>query len=426
MTYNISTMKKITAIVVIVILSQITLTALGQNKYYKAVEFTNGNWLIKDEFKSLTVYSVNGVFSFHAPEIIDTVVNLENDYIIPPFAEAHNHNIGTGVVEWDKRAIDNFLHAGVLYVKIQGNLPVNEAYKKALEINKPGALEVQFAQGNITASNGHPIKLIHDLHGRGYYKGNTIESLYNSRYFTMDDEGDIIKKWPFVQQFQPDFIKILLVNSDQYEKNKSDTSIWYKGLNPDLIPTLVLKAHQNGLRISAHINNSFDFHHALINNVDEIAHMPRMISGLGYIPISADDAKLAAKNKTFIITTLAISLFQGGTLKKEDIPLAKKLQTEDLKTLYNNAALLAIGSDDPSDTSIKEAMYIKNLNVFDNLTLLKIWTENTPKTIFPNRKIGSIEEGYEATFLALEGNPIQNFENVSQINLKFKQGYFIK
>jgi len=135
---------------------------------------------------------------------------------------------------------------------------------------------------------------------------------------------------------------------------------------------------------------------------------------------------LSVELSTFIITTLRISLFQGGTIAKEDIPLAKKYQSDDLIMLNKHGAIIAIGSDDPTDTSVKEAMYIKGLNVFDNLTLLKMWTENTPKAILPTRKIGLIKEEYEANFISIQGNPLENFENVTKINTKFKQGYFIE
>lgn len=407
-------------------LSQPTFQSYCQDKYHQVVEFTDGNWLINDVFTPITVYSINGLFSFNPPEKIDTVVSLSNKFIIPPFAEAHNHNIGTGVTEWDKSAIDNYLKAGVFYVKIQGNLPVSENYKIELQINKPGSIDVQFAQGNITAPNGHPIYLTRFLHSRGYFKGKTITSLNNTRYFTIDSEADIADKWPIIQTYKPDFIKIILINSNFFEKDRSDTAVVYKGLNPTLVPNLVKRAHQDGLRITAHINNTFDFHQVLIDKVDEIAHMPRMISGIEYVPIAADDAKLAATNKTFIITTVAISLFQGGLIKEEDFPMAKKLQTDDLIMLKNHGALLAIGSDNPMDTSVEEALYLKNLNIFDNLELLKIWTGVTPNTIFPNRKIGSIEEGYEANFIVLDGNPIEEFDFVTKVITRFKQGYFIK
>jgi predicted amidohydrolase YtcJ len=57
--------------------------------------------------------------------------------------------------------------------------------------------------------------------------------------------------------------------------------------------------------------------------------------------------------------------------------------------------------------------------------MLKIWTEDTPRTIFPNRRIGKFREGYEASFLVLEDNPIDDFERIKNIRLRFKQGYLI-
>jgi hypothetical protein len=51
--------------------------------------------------------------------------------------------------------------------------------------------------------------------------------------------------------------------------------------------------------------------------------------------------------------------------------------------------------------------------------------EDTPQTIFPHRKIGHLREGYETGFLVLSGNPLDNFERIKNIQLRFKQGYLI-
>jgi imidazolonepropionase-like amidohydrolase len=56
------------------------------------------------------------------------------------------------------------------------------------------------------------------------------------------------------------------------------------------------------------------------------------------------------------------------------------------------------------------------------LGLLKMWTETTAQTIFPSRKIGELREGYEASFVALEGNPLDDLTNLHRIKLRFKQG----
>jgi imidazolonepropionase-like amidohydrolase len=45
--------------------------------------------------------------------------------------------------------------------------------------------------------------------------------------------------------------------------------------------------------------------------------------------------------------------------------------------------------------------------------------------IFPKRQIGALREGYEASWLALEGNPLTDFENVRRIKFRFKQGVLL-
>ena len=68
-------------------------------------------------------------------------------------------------------------------------------------------------------------------------------------------------------------------------------------------------------------------------------------------------------------------------------------------------------------------MNLHEMKVFDNLTLLKLWCETTARAIFPKRKIGHLKKGYEASFLVLSGNPIENFDNVKGIKMRFKQGH---
>ena len=62
----------------------------------------------------------------------------------------------------------------------------------------------------------------------------------------------------------------------------------------------------------------------------------------------------------------------------------------------------------------------------DDLTLLKMWTETTAQSIFHERKIGALVDGYEASFLALEGNPLEDWKNTKRIRVRFKQGFIIQ
>lgn len=389
------------------------------------VALTNGKWFNGKSFDSRTVYSINGRFTFKKPARVDSTLDLAGAWIVPPFGEAHNHNIGTGVEEQDKRAIQKYLADGVFYVQIQGNLPLKDEVKLRLSINRQNSLDVALAQGSLTATGGHPIALVERmLLPQGYFPGFTKETLKDYRYFTIDSEADLEKKWSLILRLRPDFIKTFLWFSDEFEKRKDDLAYFgQKGLDPRLLPLIVKKAHANNLRVSTHVTNAADFHYAVTAGVDEIAHLPF----LSLTPIAVEDAKLAAKRGITVITTCAIvSTLPPMILRKEDLPQVLKTQTVNLKLLRENGVALAIGSDNVTDSSVKEVEYLRGLGVFDNLTLLKMWTETTAKTIFPQRKIGEIKEGFEASFLALEGNPIKDLQNVHKIKLRFKQGFLLE
>jgi imidazolonepropionase-like amidohydrolase len=388
----------------------------------KTIRLENGYWFNGSGFDLKTLYINNGLFSSTPPGRLDTTIDLHGQYVLPPLAEAHNHNIGTGNPGMDRQAVERYVKAGVFYVKIPGNLPLSEEAKMQLGINRPGRPDVKFANGIITATGGHPIKLMETLLSRGYSLGETKETLKNKRYFCIDKEEDIENTWPLIMRNKPEFIKVMTANSEDYEKNKNDTSIWYKAMDPKLIGPLVRKAHGQGLTVTCHINNTADLRVAIQAGVDEIAHMPRMISGIPYVPISQQQAQMLAREKVPVITTLAVSLFQGGTIKQEDHPIAKERQKEDLKMLKENGALIAIGSDDPPDTSVKEVFYLKELGVFSHLELIKMWTEVTPSIIFPGRKIGKLMDGYEASFITTKEDPTKDMNQLRNIILRCKQG----
>jgi hypothetical protein len=87
---------------------------------------------------------------------------------------------------------------------------------------------------------------------------------------------------------------------------------------------------------------------------------------------------------------------------------------------------LAVGSDRYSDTAVTEAFALESLKVFSTGELLKMWCDTSARTIFPIRRIGALREGYEASFLVLNANPIADFGAVRSIEHRFKQGEFIR
>lgn len=388
------------------------------------VALINGQWFNGKSFEARTVYSVNGRFTAKKPARVDRTLDLAGTWIVPPFGEAHNHNIN-GIEERDRKVIQKYLADGVFYVKIQSNLPVTDEMRHRLSLNRHDSIDAALAQGALTTTGGIT-ELLAELiwMPQKTYPGYTRETLKDYRYFTIDSEADLEKKWPLLLKQRPDFIKTHLWFSDEYEKRKNDAAyLGQKGLDPRLLPKIVAKARANNLRVSTHVSNAADFHEAVAAGVDEIVHLP--LTGL--TPIAVEDAKLAAKRGITVITTCGIvRTLPPQVLSKADLPQVLKIQLANLKLLQEHGVALAIGSDNVSDSSIREFEYLQGLGVFDKLTLLKMWTETTAKTIFPKRKIGALREGYEASFLALEGNPLEDWQNVRKIKLRFKQGFLLE
>lgn len=388
--------------------------------------FANGQWFDGKRFVARTLYSVDGTFTSRKPARVDRTLDLSGSWVVPPFGEAHNHNIGTGVEAMDRQAIRRYLKDGVFYVKSQGNLPLTDAMKTRLGVNRPDSVDIVLAQGSLTATGGHPAFLVEILLGRGLFPGYTKETLRDLRYFTIDSQSDLDRKWAAILALSPDFIKTFLWRSDEFEKRKNDPAFAFqKGLDPRLLPRIVDRAHANNLRVSTHVVGVADFHNAVMAGVDEIAHIPQVDA----IPITVEDATLAARRGVIVDTTLASNfptLVQVGVVRDAEVPAIRRAQAMDLKVLRENGVRLAVGSDDANDSSVAELFYLKGLGLFDNLTLLKMWAETTPRSIFPSRKIGALSEGYEASFVALDGDPLEDLQNVRKIRIRFKQGFVLQ
>lgn len=389
-----------------------------QTQKRSQIQLTNGHWFNGHTFEKKTVWVADGILSFSEENVqSDTIIDLSDKYVIPPFAEAHNHNLESDY-ELEER-INAYLKNGVFYVKHLSSI------KKRIDplmhhYNKPSGIDVSLAHAPLTATGGHPIALRKRFLGYGHFEGlfNTIEEIESHGYFIIDDENDLKNKWDQVLSFKPDFIKINLLYSEEYLKRKNDTVYFgRKGLDPDLVPAIVSKAHLNNLRVSAHVSTAHDFHVAVTAGVDEIAHLPEIHNGK---PIALADVKLA-KQKDIVVVTTA-SLVTKNT-KRPNYDLLVANIRSNLEILKDEGITIAIGSDMYNDSSVGEFQFLHNLNLFSNLDLLKMWCENSAITTFPNRKIAYLKEGYEASFLVLDVNPLKRIDSIhNSIKLRVKQG----
>ncbi|MGH9898060.1 MAG: amidohydrolase family protein, partial [Pyrinomonadaceae bacterium] len=223
------------------------------------------------------------------------------------------------------------------------------------------------------------------------------------------------------------------VYSDEYEERRKRTDwVGFTALDPKLIPLIVTKAHAAGLRVSAHVQTVFDYRVALAAGVDEMAHVPGSFipstAGPQTFQLTAEDAKETARRGVWVVPAPAFSETfnpQSASFNAQIKERTDAVRTHNLKLLKQYKVKIAFGSDSFGRSPVKDVLYLKTLGVYSNLEMLKIWCEDTPRTIFPHRKIGLLAEGYEASFLVLDGNPLIDFEQIKNIRMRFKEGYFL-
>ncbi len=388
----------------------------------KNYKFVRGNWFDGKGFTPKDFYSVNGVFADKKPDRVDETVDLQNGYVVPPFGEAHNHNVES---EYTLGGIARqYLTDGIFYVKNPNSIPrfTNDIRNK---INRPGSIDVVFSNGGLTGKDGHPARVYASL-SKSVYQSSGIADYETEAYYFIDSKQDLETKWTRIMADKPDFIKTYLYDSEYFDARRDDPKFFgLKGLNPALLPLIVEKAHRQGLRVSTHVNTATDFHYAVIAGVDEINHLPaRSAPDDGKVEpylVSEADAKLAAKKHIVVVPTYSL-LLEAKDQTSPVVEKTKAAQRQNLRLMQKYEVQITLGTDSYANTSALEATYLKDLGVFDNRTLLKMWSETTPKTIFPRRKIGYLKAGYEASFLVLGGDPLADFAQVKNIKWRFKQG----
>lgn len=416
----------------------------SNNLSRKIYKFVNGQWFDGKNFQRQTFYAVDGVLTKKKPSGIDETVDLANGFVIPPFADAHTHNLD-GNFNLDK-VIKAYLDEGTFYVQVLGNYATGAKQAKPF-LNKPSSLDVVYANGGLTSTLGHPF-LAYEPRALGFYNPADLEANMekiklgrigeNNVYWFLNERADVEAKWGKFLAQKPDVVKIFLLDAENYERISKNGKAGDKGLSPAVAAYIVQKAHAANLRVYAHIETANDFRLGLKIGVDGFAHAPHY-SWNGKIEdqpkddLTPSDLRLAARKKVVVIPTAQLGKLQATnyaadgkeTLDAERFRRIVERQKQSFDLMRRNGVIIALGSDYFGRTLSGELWYLHDNRIFDDETLLRMAVETTPRTIFPNRKVGRLREGYEASFLVLNGNPVENFERVRDIRLRFKQGFLI-
>ena len=77
---------------VITALTLVCLSCAGHPASH-GTRYANGLWFDGRQFRAVDFYTIDGLLSRTAPAHVDSSIDLQGGYVVPPFAEAHNHNV---------------------------------------------------------------------------------------------------------------------------------------------------------------------------------------------------------------------------------------------------------------------------------------------------------------------------------------------
>ena len=158
------------------------------------IVFKNGLWFDGVEFVRGTRYSVGGAFRDEAPAQVDLTLNLDGQWVVPPYGEGHTHFLEPDLAE---QYGDLYLRRGVFYARDQSSVL---GIRRRLEghFNRPDTLEFISANQGFTGPGGHPLQIVAQMqHVLGSLpKEWGPEELQGEAIFVVENETMIEESWP--------------------------------------------------------------------------------------------------------------------------------------------------------------------------------------------------------------------------------------
>ncbi len=396
-------------------------------------ELRGARWFDGRRFTPGTRWIADGRITLRRPARVDSTLDLTGTFVVPAFGEAHNHN----AVPSDTGVSNRYLREGIFYVKNPNSFP-RDRDAAAGVFNTPRSIDVVFSNGGLTGPGGHPIDLVRRNVARGVWKPSDGEGAF---MFSIGSARELDAKWPPIVATHPDFIKTYLLFSDEYARRLADSAtVGWRGLAPDVLEAVVRRAHREGLRVSTHIETAWDFRAALAAGTDEINHLPgfrpegNAIAGyekLDRYRLTQADALEAARSGVTVVTTVSevleiLDAARADTgAQAQFADRVRSMIVDNLRLLRDAGVRIVLGSDRYRTTSTSEATALRSTGIFSDTAVLRMWSMDTPKAIFPGRAIGSLANGAEASLLVLDGNPLVDWSAVGRIRVRIKAGILL-
>ena len=394
--------KKLLSAVLILMLGA-PVTAFGHegHPHPRVLRFLNGQWFDGEKFVKQDLYAVDGTFrtTYDGKDAVD--VDLAGKFLLPPFTDLHHH---IGAAAPDSTVAKQLISMGVFYVKDPASVA---AAKTVYAVKERGRLEVIPTWAGVTSHGGHPMQIFSMLAKRGAWM-LTEDNIEGNAAIQCDTDAELKTKLAKLIEQKPPFVKFYLEESEFHNERKGKPEfIGKRGLDPALLAKGVAMVKQAGIGTTVHVRSAADFRVAVKAGVDEITHLPLK-------PITDEDAAAVAKAGITVITTV-----NSHRAAPEN---AMEIHKQNIALLKKHGVKLLAGTDNGGRALLKELHMLGGTGQFTMPELIRMSTVDAAQYLFPGRKIGKLEEGYEASFIAFAEDPLQSPPTLANVAMAVKQG----
>jgi hypothetical protein len=399
--------------------------SLGVSSSGPTLHLKGGLWFDGTKFVAANWYVVAGRFTRKAPSRVDATVNLKSRFIIPPLAEAHNHDLQNA---WNAgRNAAQYIARGIFYTTQLCAMASDSKDFRGF-LGSAAAPDVLFADSCLSASDGHPLGIA--LNGAKQAGiSMTADDLRDKHYWVVDTLADLDAKWRKIAETKPALLKVILIDSPNYAANRQMPKLYgYNGMDPMLVPDVVRRARAIGARVAAHVDTGPDFTNAVIGGVDIVGHLPgyRIAAGKTAADYRLSDAAIAeaARRGVQVITTTAASRYDIAR-NPEHAAAIRATYADNISRLRAAGVTLLLGSDVYDGSVLDEIENVDTLKIMSRADLLRVATMTTPQKLFPDRDVGRFAEGAEGSLVALATNPLVDLLSLRRPVLLIKRGTII-
>ncbi|MCD4714383.1 MAG: amidohydrolase family protein [Clostridiales bacterium] len=192
-------------------------------------------------------------------------------------------------------------------------------------------------------------------------------------------------------------------------------------LSDDLLKVICNKAHEKGVKVSAHVTQSHNLKRLVDAGIDDAAHMV-------YDDLSDELINEMVHKNIFVIPTLTVSKMISDKYGAPVFESTKK----NVMRFVDAGGNIALGDDFIEEESPWYRLGMPKLELqllkeagLTNMQIIIAATRNGAIVCGLDKEIGTIESGKRADLLLIEGNPLENIEYIYNVRMVIKDGCII-